>query len=500
MEAENWFYVQSHSDAGKLVVSHLSTRTGPFIIDGAKCTWNEWKKNSKQDKLLQEEAEEEADKKCRDSRTEDDIISSIYREKLVGAVKFFWLRKRSFFPFNYHKETRISDSGIRLPSILVNHTAGEFHLTQKAMLVRSLADHYGERGYFDFHPHTFIFTLRKRKTKNGSSFRKEQLMNKLVPNIDDLLVTNGNNTIPRIWILKPSTGSCGRGISILELYPENCQDKKVLEEEIDRRLTDVVNSHKNETSPEIIVQAYITNPLLYKGYKFDFRVYLMIASVKKPYIALYTKKGYLRVCSDTYDSNFKNRNAHITNFHVQRDHPLYDPETDSIQGRTTRVEYNDFIKYLISVNFTDNFTKEEIESVKEDFNGVDNDEFERKKVAALLDKRVHSCIERAVKGTASKVSAHTNAAEGQFALLGIDLLLDTNGNVWLIEFTKSPAFRMKPQYLNDMHSDILRECVDIALGIECYRQQHPESDTVNPHDIPEITDSKSWKLLENIDE
>jgi hypothetical protein len=43
--------------------------------------------------------------------------------------------------------------------------------------------------------------------------------------------------------------------------------------------------------------------------------------------------GYTRVCGVPYDpSDTQNKMAHITNFHVQRDSPHYDPKSDSIEG------------------------------------------------------------------------------------------------------------------------------------------------------------------------
>ena len=71
------------------------------------------------------------------------------------------------------------------------------------------------------------------------------------------------------------------------------------------------------------LQTYIARPFKLHKHKFDIRVYLLIASVD-PLVCFY-HDGYLRVNAEPYDpSNTANSFAHITNFHVAREHPDYD--------------------------------------------------------------------------------------------------------------------------------------------------------------------------------
>ena len=479
MEGGLWFYVQSRSEASRLVRNHVAKKLGPMLgDDGEPCQWREWTRDCPADIALKKEAAELA--RCStgkrpDQQAGESLSDVIYREKLVDSIPLFWLRKRSVFPFFYQKSARETQGTV----CLVNHTVGEVHLTQKAMLVRTLASYFGERGYFDFHPPTFIFSLESARSNKSEPFTVEVLRSKVVSDVQ--AIVNGDS--PRLWILKPSTGSCGRGISILELMTkeEESLDISEITNRIEERLKAIVSSYKRERSPELIVQSYIERPLLYRGYKFDYRVYLMIASVRRPFIALYTREGYLRVCSDQYDDDIQNRNAHITNFHVQRDHPLYDPTTDSIEGRTTRVEYQHFIDYLLEVGLY----KDALSSVEP--------ENKRQKLIDLLDEKVHRCIGQAAQASINRIGSHPQCAEGQFALLGVDLLLDAEGEVWLIEFTKSPAFRMQPDYLNSLHTRVLTECADIALEVEAKRDHRTR--TVDVSHISSIQESSVWSML-----
>ena len=59
-----------------------------------------------------------------------------------------------------------------------------------------------------------------------------------------------------------------------------------------------------------LVQKYIERPLLYKGRKFDIRVWALVTS--KIEIYFYTN-GYLRTSSDDYDLNNENNYIHLTN-------------------------------------------------------------------------------------------------------------------------------------------------------------------------------------------
>ena len=53
------------------------------------------------------------------------------------------------------------------------------------------------------------------------------------------------------------------------------------------------------------------NPLLYKGHKFDFRIYMLVASVNP--LKVYYHDGFLRVSLDKYNNKSKKKNVFITN-------------------------------------------------------------------------------------------------------------------------------------------------------------------------------------------
>lgn len=100
------------------------------------------------------------------------------------------------------------------------------------------------------------------------------------------------------WVLKPSRGQGGDGISIHS------------------NLTYFYRKYSTCMSqPHAIVQEYITNPLLVKKRKFDIRAYILLARTA-PYYLVFYHEGYLRVSMKEYDIH-GSREVHLTNSHVQ---------------------------------------------------------------------------------------------------------------------------------------------------------------------------------------
>ena len=65
----------------------------------------------------------------------------------------------------------------------------------------------------------------------------------------------------------------------------------------------------------IIIQKYIENSLLYKGRKFDMRIWVLLTHTMKVYVF---KEGHLKTCSIEYNLNSKDAFAHITNYSFQK--------------------------------------------------------------------------------------------------------------------------------------------------------------------------------------
>jgi tubulin--tyrosine ligase len=104
--------------------------------------------------------------------------------------------------------------------------------------------------------------------------------------------------VNNIWLVKPSNANQGRGIEIFS--------------EVDE-LTYFVNSRPHFTC--CVVQKYVERPLLFKGRKFDIRVWALFTG--KNEVFLY-KHGYLRTSSDDYNLENGNNYVHLTNNCLQK--------------------------------------------------------------------------------------------------------------------------------------------------------------------------------------
>ena len=67
-----------------------------------------------------------------------------------------------------------------------------------------------------------------------------------------------------------------------------------------------------------IIQKYIANPLLIKGYKWDMRIYVLITKARPLNIHLYWE-GIARFSSERYDMGvIKNVFSHLTNSSINK--------------------------------------------------------------------------------------------------------------------------------------------------------------------------------------
>lgn len=116
-----------------------------------------------------------------------------------------------------------------------------------------------------------------------------------------------------VWIMKPIGKSRGRGIS-------------------------VINDLNQVTYGEpMVIQRYLTNPLLLDGYKFDLRLYILITSFSPLEVFLY-KEGFARVSTVPFSLNpdkLSNKFIHLTNSSIQKHNQSAANDTvDKIFGGT----------------------------------------------------------------------------------------------------------------------------------------------------------------------
>ena len=87
----------------------------------------------------------------------------------------------------------------------------------------------------------------------------------------------------------------------------------ILDERLEKEYREVYSNGKKcgFHNRNEIAQQYIGNPALYKGHKFDLRVYMLVSSVNP--LKVYYHDGFLRITLKKYDKHSTNPDVHLTN-------------------------------------------------------------------------------------------------------------------------------------------------------------------------------------------
>jgi tubulin polyglutamylase TTLL4 len=178
------------------------------------------------------------------------------------------------------------------PSQKTNHFPGSWHLGRKDLLWRHVSRMHRRFGRtYNIHPQGYILPKGAAAWETSRARQPEAL-----------------------WIWKPCSQSCGRGIKVLgsEISEQDMQDM----------------SRKRG-----IVQRYVQNPLTINGYKFDLRVYVVVVSYEPLKVYLNTE-GLVRLATEKYSDSADSlqcRNMHLTNYSVNKLSPLFVQNKDSVE-------------------------------------------------------------------------------------------------------------------------------------------------------------------------
>ena len=110
------------------------------------------------------------------------------------------------------------------------------------------------------------------------------------------------------WLVKPANMNQGRGI---EIFNSMMEIQKFLSSQ-------TIYSYW-------VIQKYIEKPMLFKGRKFDIRVW-SVATHKGEFF--FYKNGYLRTSSDDYSLDNENNYVHLTNNCLQKHGDNYGKHED----------------------------------------------------------------------------------------------------------------------------------------------------------------------------
>ena len=193
-----------------------------------------------------------------------------------------------------------------------------------------------------------------------------------------------------------------------------------------------------------IMQTYVHNPLLINGKKFDFRMYLLVASTN-PLMAYY-HDGFLRVSLIDYDANSSDKKVLLTNLALSqqihddaKEGKLFegmDPETLKIAQQW---DFARLQAYLLEAgvisdpNWLDNYLRPEF----------------KKAMIHLLRLSSSSFL------TSSSL----------YELYGVDYMLDEDLNLWFIEANSSPVFDGYSQPMEKIITKMLKNHFEVIHSL-----------------------------------
>lgn len=263
----------------------------------------------------------------------------------------------------------------------LNRIPGVSDLSSKKVTgyyLNKFREYYPEN--FDFFPRTFLIPEES-----------EQLQAYMKANDD------------RYYIAKPTDGAQGDGIILMKNFK------------------DLPSKAYGSPYSGLVVQEYVSNPLLIDGKKFDLRLYLLISNVK-PMIAFLCDEGLARFSTEDYSKptkdNFRKSFMHLTNYSLNKNSPnfVYTEECHDMNLGTKRT----------------------LESFWRSFTQAGHDKDELMNNIIELMRNLLIAIQPYLEF--SYHSAFGNKTEGKcFHVLGIDVLVDDELKPWLLEINANPS-------------------------------------------------------------
>ena len=172
---------------------------------------------------------------------------------------------------------------------LLNFFPGMFSIARKSMLCsnfKKMSAQFPDQ--YNFHPLSFILPFERQRLIKEMQMKKKST-----------------------WIVKPDNSSEGKGIYLASKIEDIKSDETV------------------------VVQEYISSPMLIDGHKFDLRIYVLITSVVPLRLYIY-HKGIARFAAQPYSAPSRSKTTslvkHLTNYALNKEESGFDCRTKKEDG------------------------------------------------------------------------------------------------------------------------------------------------------------------------
>jgi len=199
-----------------------------------------------------------------------------------------------------------------------------------------------------------------------------------------------------------------------------------------------------QVAKNYIIQNFVHNPLLVQGHKFDFRIYMLVASTN-PVIAFY-HDGFLRVSIHEYDINSKDKSVLLTNTELSKG-AFKEAANGTLVNGMNETELRNFQMW----NFR-RLHEYLMETGKvSDPKWVDNylrPEFKKAMIHLI----------RMSQSPFVKLSS-------VYELFGVDFMLDDDLNLWFLECNSSPVMAGTSEEKERFMTTMLQNHYEIIIGL-----------------------------------
>lgn len=195
----------------------------------------------------------------------------------------------------------------------------------------------------------------------------------------------------------------------------------------------------------LIAQTYITNPLLLNNNnKFDFRVYMLVASTNP--LIVYYHDGFIRASLTPYDKFSSDRSAHLTNTHLAMDAIAEAHYKNTYNGKTEQQLRDEHIW-----NF------EDLQDYLLDSGKIDDENW--------LEEYLRPQFKKAMIHLVKMNSQFFLKQSNVYGLFGLDFVLDDNMHLWFIEANPNPQMIGTSKFLRTLLDQMIRSLFEIEYGL-----------------------------------
>ena len=371
--------------------------------------------------------------------------------ELVKYCDFIWSPLPNVIDFNHASEKKQ----------FINHLEFSNNITNKLNLYYNFLRHCESKkiNLFDYFPFSICLSLSQSNfMAQIESFKKfcpelpsftpkseikyvdkfSILGSKRTGETQTINIPKTYNTGKNMWIIKPINLNRGRCIQVLNdtnkivEYLLKIQEMKKIEG----------GDNSNFKCEHIILQKYLEKPLLYKGRKFDIRIWILMIGGQESFVYIF-KQGHLKATCGEYDINSSSPFIHLTNYSVQKHNVDF-----SKKEIGNEISYQDFQDELDKKNTGKNFLKD------------------------IYPKIVY-IIRLAIGSSKSNIN-HLNRINC-FEIYGCDFILDEKYKPYLLEINVNPGLEISSPLISKLVPRMVDDALKLTIDKKYYKDKEESS-------------------------